>query len=204
MLQEVDVRQIEKKVYLSFHNDGIWDLFIGLSFMGMTLGLIYNNMGIAAIIPCFAIVIIPVLKKAITLPRLGYVKFTAERENRERNNKLMLVYLMTMTAFLGIVVFSGYTGDSSWQRWIRSLALLPFGLVLSTIAAAVGFLYGIRRALFYAILIIVTFVLGHVLDLRPTFHFSVMGIPMSLIGLTMFLSFIINNPRPAKGDSNAA
>jgi hypothetical protein len=202
MQSGIDLEQIERKTYLSYHSDGIWDLFAGLSFVGMALGLIYGNTGIAAIFPALAIIMVPALKRCITSPRLGYVKFASQREEKEKRNVKSLIYLMSLTAVLGLVVFSGYTGDSAWHRWIKSLALIPFGLVLSTIAGAVGLLYGIKRVLFYSVLILATFVIGHVLELRPAFHFSVIGIPITLVGVVMFLRFIINNPKPTKGDSS--
>lgn len=202
MSQEIDLKQIERKAYLSFYQDGIWDLFIGLAFIGMAVGVIYSNTGITAIIPCFAIVIIPGLKKLITLPRLGYVKLSSEREVKKRKNISALVLLLTFTAVLGGIVFSAYTGNSGWQRWIKSLALIPFGAVLSLIAGAVGFLYGIKRVLIYAILILVIFVIGHILELRPTFHFSVIGITMTLVGFALLIRFIGKYPKPGKGVSD--
>jgi hypothetical protein len=202
MSQEIDLKQIERKAYLSFYQDGIWDLFIGLSFIGMAVGVLYNNTGITAIIPALALVIVPGLKKLITLPRLGYVKLSPEREGKIRKNISALVLLMTFTAVLGGVVFSAYTGNSGWQRWIKSLALIPFGAVLSLIAGAVGFLYGIKRVLIYAVLILVVFVIGHILELRPTFHFTVIGLPMTLVGFALLFRFIGKYPKPGKGVSD--
>ncbi len=195
------MKQIERKAYLSFYQDGIWDLFIGLSFIGMAVGVFYNYPGITAIIPALGIIIVPGLKKTITLPRLGYAKFSSEREVKIKKNISALVLLFTLTAIFGGVVFSAYTGNSGWQRWIKSLALIPFGAVLSLIAGAVGFLYGIKRVLIYAVLILVVFVIGHILEFRPTFHFTVIGITMTLVGFAMLIRFIGKYPRPGKGVS---
>lgn len=201
MSQEIDLKRIERKGYLSFYQDGIWDLFIGLSFIGMAVGVFYNYPGITAIIPALALVIVPGLKKLITLPRLGYVKLSPAREVKIRKNISSLVLLLTLTAVLGGIVFFAYTGNSGWQRWIKSLALLPFGAVLSLIAGAVGFLYGIKRVLIYAVLILVIFIIGHILELRPTFHFSVIGITMTLVGLAMLIRFISKYPRPSEEEA---
>ncbi len=202
MNDKIDLRQIERKAYLSFYQDGIWDLFIGLSFIGMAVGVIYNNMAITALIPALGIVIIPGLKKLITLPRLGYVKLSPAREVKIRKNISALVLLLTLTAVLGGIVFFAYTGNSGWQRWLKSLALIPFGAVLSLIAGVVGFLYGIRRVFIYAALILVIFVIGHVLEFRPTFHFTVIGITMTLVGFVLLIRFIGKYPKPGKGVSD--
>lgn len=198
MSQEIDLKQIERKAYLSFYQDGIWDLFIGLAFIGMAVGVIYNNTGITALIPALGIVIVPGLKKLITLPRLGYVKLSPAREGKIRKNISALVLLLTFTAVFGGIVFFAYTGNSGWQRWIKSLALIPFGAVLSLIAGAVGFLYGIKRVLIYAVLILVIFVIGHILEFRPTFHFTVIGITMTLVGFALLIRFIGKYPKPGK------
>lgn len=195
MSQEVDLTKVERKAYLTYYQDGIYDLLVGLSLLGMALGAATEVFTVAAIAPLVPILVAPGLKKAVTLKRLGYVKFSSQRESKEETNRLRLVMLMTITALLGVFVFFGYSGQATWQLWIRSLGIIPFGLVLAVVAFALGLLYDVRRWYLYAPIILAAFIVGHVLELRLWFPFAVPGIVIFVIGLVLFVRFLSRYPK---------
>jgi hypothetical protein len=204
MSQEVDLRAVERKAYLAYHQDGIYDLLIGLCFMGMALGVVTEAFTLAAIAPVLAILIAPGVKKAVTLPRLGYVKFSPQREWKEQTNRQRLVVLMTVTALLGVLVSFGYSGDAAWQLWIRSLGIIPFGLVLAVVAFALGLLYDIRRCYVYAAVILVTFIVGHLLELRLWLQFGLPGIVIFVVGLVLFIRLVSRYPKAPAEETHEA
>lgn len=201
MSQEIDLRKIELKTYLAYHQDGIWDLVIGLALIGMALDMRWGVPGTSFIIIIVAIILVPALRKAFTLPRLGYVKFSPERESKEKRNTTALLALFTLTAALGLVVFYGYTGNADWQHSIRNLGVLPFGFVLTMVSLALGFLYRITRCLLYAPLVMAAFLATHFLELHPFVHFLFIGLILSATGTVMLVKFIHRYPRVTPGDS---
>ncbi len=109
MPQEIDLKQIERKAYLSCYQDGIWDLFIGLAFIGMAVGVIYNNTAITAIMPAIGIIIVPGLKKSITLLifsiiLLGFVSAILTYLNKTRISYPKIRKLPPLTN-LGIMLY---------------------------------------------------------------------------------------------------
>jgi hypothetical protein len=96
-----------------------------------------------------------------------------------------------------VVASLAYAGDAGWQLWIRELGAIPFGIVLAVAAAALGLFYGVMRCWFYSGLILISFVMGHVLDLRITIQLLVPGMIMVAVGLVMFVRFLSRNPRPS-------
>ncbi|MFH1701157.1 MAG: hypothetical protein ABIE07_11280 [Candidatus Zixiibacteriota bacterium] len=202
MSQEIDLKKIEKKFYLAFHQDGIWDLSIGLALMGAAICMVTDYPEIAAIFPVLAIIMIPSLKKSFIHPRLGYVKFSEAREKKEKGNISALAKLFSLTAVLGMVVFYAYTGNDDWQLWLKSLGLIPLGTTLAIIATALGFLYEIKRCHLYSVLVFATFFIGHNMNLRPATDFFIIGLILSLIGLVLFLRFIGNYSKPTREEVN--
>ena len=51
MSEKIDLKEIERKVYLAYHRDGIWDIFWGIAFVGLGISMIYNQVVFMAIIP---------------------------------------------------------------------------------------------------------------------------------------------------------
>jgi len=193
--QEIDVKKIELKTYLAFHQDGIWDLTIGLALLGMALDLFWGPQGTSTILIIVALILVPGLKKVFTLPRLGYVKFSPERESKDKQNKVRLTVLFTITTVLGLVAFYAYTGDAGWQRWIRGLGLLPLGFVVALTALVLGLLYQVKRCIVYAVLAIAAFTATHVMQLHPGLHFLVLGATLTTAGAVLLVRFMTKYPR---------
>jgi len=103
MKQSGTLKEVERKVFLSFHEDGLIDLFLSfimvVSIISTTLSAIgaKDAVRISIYVPLM-VVIGPLLymlgKKLITFPRLGYVRFTGKRI------KYRLVIFVIVTAVL--------------------------------------------------------------------------------------------------------
>ena len=196
MSQEIDLKQIERKTYMAFHQDGIWDLFVGLAMLSAGVDVIFfDGSGGSIIVLVGAMGVVPMVKKAFTLPRLGYVKFSPQREDQQKRNMSLLVLLLTVTAAIGGVVSMAYTGEAGWQRWVRGLEAIPFGIVLASVAAAFGLLWRIRRCLIYAVLTVAIFAVGHLYHLRIFVHLGILGAILSVVGMTLLIGFIRKYPR---------
>lgn len=196
MDQNINLEKIERKVYLTYHKDGIWDICLGLVFLIFAFSILYNQAIYGAFfIPVFLPIIIG-LKKSFTLPRLGYAKFSPERQKKEQSAISKLVVLFTFTFLAGLVAFWGYLGGSDLQQLIRDLRLIPLGAVLALSIGVIGALYGIWRFIGYGVLIIVLFVAGHFLNSDPPAYMIILGVIFLLTGSVMMIRFMKNYPKP--------
>jgi len=97
----------KKKTYMSYHQDGLLDIFIGtyiiiigLSIFTLTI-LEYSTWFLMpAIFPAIMIPIWMSAKKKITMPRIGYVNI-----GNKGSNKLMSLFLGLLGVGLGMFFF---------------------------------------------------------------------------------------------------
>lgn len=198
MEQNVNLQKIERKAYLSYHQDGLWDIFLGIFFLGTGIFMFFNTiylMGglIAALVPGAMII-----KKSFATGRLGYVKFAAKRQTQEKMSRTKLTIILTFTAMLGLVNFMAFSGNADWQIWIKNLGIIPFGLVLSLVLGAVGLFFEMKRFVIYAGLILAVFIAGHLTNTYPPTYFIVPGIIFFIVGLIMLIRFLHKYPRLKK------
>ena len=102
MTESLDLVQIERKAYLSYSDDGPIELLLGLAILAFSLGLAVGDSTVSVIIPAALAAIWPMVKKDITLPRIGVVRFGPERQNRLRKTKTCFVIIFIFTALLGV------------------------------------------------------------------------------------------------------
>ncbi len=109
MAQKIDLKQLERKVWKSFFEDGIWDIYLGLLLMGMAIGALLSDHGVSEatlIIVYLSVVGAASLflwlgKHFITVPLIGHVKFGPEGKTRKRKT----VVVLAASVLVGLVAF---------------------------------------------------------------------------------------------------
>jgi hypothetical protein len=198
MPDEINLKEIERKAYLSYHQDGLWDIFLSIFFLGTGIFMFFNTiylMGglIAALLPGAIII-----KRSFATARLGYVKFAPKRQAQEKKSRAKLTIILTFTAILGLVNFMAFFGKAEWQTFIRNLGIIPFGFVLSLVLGAVGLFFEMKRFVVYAVLILAVFIAGHLTKSDPPALFILLGIIFLVVGLVMLIRFLQKYPRLKK------
>ena len=110
MKQQIDLKQIERKVWTSFYEDGIWDIYLGILLMAMAVGSLLLDIGIFSEMTVLLVYICLVGmasaflwlgKRFITFPRIGRVSFGPK--GKVRKKKAAVVF--TMSVIVGLVIF---------------------------------------------------------------------------------------------------
>lgn len=107
MLLGIDLKQMEKKAWQTYFGDGIWDIYLGLIFIGMGLLAVLEKIGASGLLKygqfgflmSIGIILLAIGKRKITIPRLGYVEFGPKR----KRNKTLVTILLTISAVFGLV-----------------------------------------------------------------------------------------------------
>ena len=106
MTQDIDLRELEKKAWTSYFQDGLLDIALGMIMLVAVLSStleaidITDEVRVAIYIPLIVIVppVIVVLgKRYITIPRLGFAKFGLHRKTR---NRIMIAGLVSLQLML--------------------------------------------------------------------------------------------------------
>ena len=162
MNEKIDLKEIERRAYTSYHEDGLLDILIGVMMM------IHGIYVLAEMdIPFYIFIIIASTvwansKKTITIPRIGYVKFREGRRSRQR--KLITISL-TATTFLitlGLIAFTQLSGGQRplWLDGIAEYGMIIVGAALGLALFALGYFKDLDRFTAYGALTIVMNIAG--------------------------------------------
>ena len=204
MARNIDLKAIERKAYLSYHQDGLLEIFIGFFIaifgLGMTTGLAYMGGIWAAVgIPIWASV-----KKAVTLPRMGFVDFGEERKRKVRKEKLFFVLFFTVTLVLGVGMFFLFQGGSVQIReQMHRFPMAPLGLIVAVGLASLTYWRGMRRFLVFAGAVLIAVFAGPALGIPHPVYFALPGVLMLCSGLVLLFRFLRRYPKPEEGAPDA-
>jgi len=204
MLLGLDLKQMEKKAWRTYFGDGIWDIYLGLLFVGMGLLAVFERNGAPDLLKygqfglllSLGIIILTIGKKKITIPRLGYVEFGPKR----KRNKTLVTILLTISAVFGLVVMVLFMLARDFMPWLLILLKNPlffplfmggwFALVFGVMAWFLDF----SRLYIHAILIGVSLALS--LYFKAFILLFISGMIILLIGIIILIRFLNKYPKP--------
>jgi hypothetical protein len=206
-----NLREIEKKTYMSYHQDGLLDIFVGVYILLFGLGILLLTMTdfstwfvIPAIFPAIMIPIWISAKKRITMPRIGYVKFGVRGAN-----KLMAIFLGLMVAGLGAFMVFGL-GASMGEGWALTLrdffisnSMIIIGIAVATISSLFAYTMGLKRLYGYGLLTLVLFFTGYFIVIPFEYFLVTIGLVIIISGFVLLMRFIRRYPLPQGDKINA-
>ena len=195
MTQEFNLKELEKKAWTSTFEDGITDIGIGLLLLMSTICQIFNESS-PYLYPLFIVpaLFIIVAKKYITAPRLGFVKFSKER-NRKR---YMLYLIMTISiVFLLILTVKGL---------FQQLPMTPVivGAIVFIIPCSIAYILNFDRMYIYAILFTLSFAFKEITIANTgviasgAYAWLISGIIITVVGVVYLVRFLHIYPLPDK------
>ena len=116
MTEKVDLRELEKKAWKSTFQDGLWDIYIGLLFMGMGLYTIPQLFGLD---DTFILIMLLMIwnfssfalffigKKLVTIQRIGFVRFSKKRVMKKVKLTIFLSFMVGLNVVFLFLPFSG-------------------------------------------------------------------------------------------------
>jgi hypothetical protein len=206
-MKEFSLKEIERRSYRSTFQDGFWDIFLGLIMIGIGLSPLLADIGLTRPWNIFMLVLPPALifwagKKYVTVPRLGYVKFSLKR--KENKKKMILVSsIFIVITFVLVLLTLIRTFKPGWViipgRYFGPLLIsfLVFGIPLSFIAYFLDF----PRLYVIAVLFSVSWPLAELLTditgapLDGILSFGVSGSIVLMNGLIIFRRFVRDYPK---------
>jgi len=193
MTEESSLKQLKRKAYLAYHQDGIIDMLIGVSILGFGLWN-WLEQPIFAFLCLFSFGLYIQLKNAITVPRFGYVRF---QEGKRETGLLVslaigLVLLMIVVGVL-FILGPGRVGLAPFT-FLRKFHVYVMSSIGAVVMAIFGLWSGIRRLIAYALFLLATLVITYYLELDSSIPLLLAGSSLMLIGLFLMMRFIRGNP----------
>ena len=209
MNNQISLKEAEQKVFVSFFQDGLVDIFLGFFFtqfiipiyLSERLGDFWSS---AVFIPILGLVFIVLwlVRKYVVQPRVGVVKFGQWRRNRLMRFNVIILVVLLGSAILAAISAAIFDLLPTWLN----LVPLSFSIVLLIAFSLAG--YFLNYALFYAY--------GVVLAAAPLvgeWLWTNMNVPhhgfpvtfgfasgfMILVGLVRLMRLLRDNPLPIEG-----
>jgi len=193
----------EVRAWRSVFQDGLWDIALGIMFLGvglsMTLGLkpgwTYAEYAAAMVL---SVAVIRVGKRRVTIPRLGWVKFGPKAERRRLN--AFLVPTIGMAVTLVLVPLMGIMRPR--PGWIPLVPALVVGVAAWTVLSFVAAAWGFPRLYLHAFILGASF-FG--LELLATGWPMLAGSAIVFaIGIWHLVRFLKLYPKPSPEVANAS
>lgn len=208
MTKEPNLREVERRAYMSYHQDGLLDIFAGLYVLGFGLGIFADivwEFGFGMIMPAILVAtILPVwiaAKRRITMPRIGFVNFGTRGAN-----KLTAVFIGTMVAglfaFFAFTFASSQSGLRQWLDLIVQNGMLIVGFGSLAVCILFGYSMGLKRLYAYGLIALITLVIGHFTGVFFAYILLALGTTVMVTGIVLLIGFV--RKYPLQGDKAIA
>jgi len=198
--KEPNLKEIEKKAYMSYHQDGLLDIFAGLYILGFGLGsyadIIWES-GFGMIMPAILIaVVLPIwiaAKRRITMPRIGFVNFGIRGAS-----KITAFFIGLMVVGLGVFsVFTLATFQSGLRQWLDLIfqnGMLIVGFGSLAVCLLFGYTMGLKRLYAYGLISVIALVIGHFMEVFFAYILLALGIMVMVTGFALLIGFVRKYP----------
>jgi len=164
----IDLKDIERRAWLSTFQDGLWDCYLGMLLLAGAVGTFLNDMGAsdAVRIPSYVSVmvlggiILGVGKRFVTAPRIGRVKFGTMRKAR---SKRISLYIGITVLIMAVLFWLGTVRTERGQPTVIPGDVLPTLIIILFIMGVFGSLayyWEVKRMYVYAVLMAMPEILG--------------------------------------------
>jgi hypothetical protein len=202
MDEKINLKELERKAYVLYHQDGLIDVFAGFSIISFGLMMLTSIPWLGAVFWFTGISLYAAAKRTFTVPRIGYVKFAQTKTKRMWT---IAVITLSLSALLGTVAFIETSTAGSTPLWVI-LLIENLPLVIGAFGAATFSLlaYGfqINRLYAYSLLTPTLFILAHfVVSFSFPYSVILLGIFMVSYGSLLMYRFIRKYPLQATGSA---
>ena len=206
MPQGINLKEVERKAWRSFYQDGLWDIFWGLLLLAMAVGALLSDIGrseplqygILIALEAVAILVLFVGKRRITVPRIGRVRFGPKRKRRLSKVRVVLAISVLVGAALFVAgpVLTGKLSRSMTFEFILPAGWLVNCLVVfSLMAYFLDFSRLYVIGLMYAIAVPLDVVQRELSSIDLTFvAFGAPAAVILLMGAVVFIRFLRDYP----------
>ena len=203
--QEINLKEIEKKVYSDSQQDGLMEIMMGLILLTFG-GFFYSTVfAFYILLIIFSGRIVEFVRRLYTYPRIGFVKF--HRENpRDALTGVFLFELAVIVIIFTLISISGNVTDySQWVKW----SPLFFGMILVGPFAHAQSRSGSIRYYGYAILSVILGLVFSLIEFGSgcaglILYLVLIGGFLVLSGLVIFTRFLSRYPLPVEEAPDAS
>ena len=204
MSGQIDVTEMERRVFADSQQDGLLELVMGTCMIAISTRLFSRVLVVMLVLPVILFApLLETMRKRFTYPRTGYVKLIPDKPGHVVGG--IFVVSVAVLAVLSVALLAlGKVGDFDlWLRWC------PFwgGTVLAGMFSSFASKSGANRNFIFAAW---SFVAGIVLsalkfdavETGTLLYFAVMGGLLIPFGFVRFVTFLREHPKTLEQTQN--
>lgn len=197
MESTIDVKEIERKAYLSFHQDGFLDILAGMFILGLGMAMLEMPGIVATLLWAMPVALFWPMKKGIVYPRLGYVRFGRERRKKEMTKLAVLIALWCLPLIILGIVLNCFPASRK-VAWLNEHEILSGQIFMAVFISVGAILSGIKRLYVYAALTLLMFVTDHLLSIPTYLYLIPLGTAILIFGVAVLIRFLHKYPKLAE------
>jgi len=199
-MNNINLKEVEKRTYVAYHQDGLIDMFIGVYILTFAAGIIINNILEVstwfigpAILPAIMVPLWISIKKKVTIPRIGYVKFKTNNISRVTG-----LFLGTIVSGLLFFFLFAFGSTQSWAQPIREIiisnSMVVIGVATFAIASVFAYVVGLKRLYAYGTLALTFFAVGQFIVFPFEVILITIGVTIICYGVILLWEFTKKYP----------
>ncbi|NHJ22932.1 MAG: hypothetical protein EAX89_00035 [Candidatus Lokiarchaeota archaeon] len=189
----IDLKELERKAWRSTFNDGLFDIYIGIMFFGISVGyllgelftIVYNYLFLFLILG-IAILILTIGKRKITIPRMGFVKFGKTRKMRKKR----ILFVLLINVIILLIIYFITEPSSGFLKLDPPFNSLILGLFMIVPLCAIAYFLQFRRLYFYGIFMGLTPFLTDVFEVFMSNIAAIILVFTIIDGFIIFTGFV--------------
>jgi|GEM_PF-5113351 len=189
-------KTLEEKIYLTWYEDGLIDIFTGVMLLAIGVQMIVGLSYLMAIVGFLGLVWVKQTKQTVTDVRLGKITFSAERLKAISKLKRILVAFMFSAIAVGIIVrfMHDGTGATPYPR------ALPIGIIMIVGMGLMARMIPLPRFSVYSLLLAGLMAVDVLLGYPLVYAFLVAGGIIVFMGTGDYSRFKDTYPIPQERD----
>ena len=211
MSEKLNLKELERKAWRSFFDDGLWDIYLGLllSLMGIS-GLLdrsglTEDLGMTIYIGLLALTMAAFWagKRFITVPRIGRVKFGRERKVRRIKTALILFASVVFGLVVMLLTSAARREAAPDVPW-KAVMPVIWAVNMLVVFGAMGYFLDFERLYFIGLMYAITIPLNEIfitlakIRIGPYLFFGFGAVTVA-VGIFYLLRFLRNYPVSQEG-----
>lgn len=200
MTDSLDLKALEQKAFLSYHQDGIIDICLGGALLSLALAIWllpefwYFTVG-GLIVWIFVYMVV---KRSITAPRLGYVEFSKMRQRRTQYIFLGAMLVLVIFSVLGMIAW--IYPPLGILIFESSFTILIVGLLGVLFFGFIGLISNIWRFYLYGIVLMGSAIVTFIFPVFLLIPLVVTSIMVLVCGVILVYRFMQRYPKQSTGE----
>jgi hypothetical protein len=209
--QNIDLKKLERRVWTSFYEDGIWDIYLGLLLSSIAIGAFCTDVGISERYSIFghvgmlvlAILFLVLGKHFITVPRTGTVVFGPRGRARLTKAQILLA-ISCVSGLAAFLLIASTVGNATARQPVMDYIVPVFWTVnMLLLFSLAAFFLNYRRlyiiGFLYAIAVPADKVLRQILHIDlSVVAFGVPAMIILIMGVVVLVRFLRKYPFPGE------